>query len=229
MVSTTLQYPPFPFVSSFLFFFFFPVQFPDIKSDLHSPLMSRDSSFFFHGACFMINLAQRALNFVFARWRKGTWYFELNSGFACRVCGVLYKLHESDDSVMGAHEMISPDDELLTIQMCDSLSYFSLSWIIQVVNLLWGGKNWYRLYLFISFFNSIDETLRVNFKTSSKTYFQNISIWFYEMMMNFTKWIKWNFLIENFVNDVKNAKKTEEKKSEIKEDVKIKEKIKRAS
>lgn len=34
--------------------------------------------------------------------------------------------------------------------------------------------------------------------------------------MNFV--IKWNFLIENFVNDVKNAKKTEEKESEIKED-----------
>ena len=49
----------------------------------------------------MINLAQRALNFVFARRQKGTWYFELNSGFACRVCGVLYKLHGSDDSVMG--------------------------------------------------------------------------------------------------------------------------------
>lgn len=177
MVSTTLQYPPFPFVSSFLFFFFFSSSVPRHKK---RPTLSFDVArffFFFHGACFMINLAQRALNFVFARWRKGTWYFELNSGFACRVCGVLYKLHESDDSVMGAHEMISPDDELLTIQMCDSLSYFSLSWIIQVVNLLWGGKNWYRLYLFISFFNSIDETLRVNFKTSSKTYFQNISIW----------------------------------------------------
>lgn len=116
----------------------------------------------------MINLAQRALNFVFARLRKGSSYFELNSGFACHVC-VLYKLHESDDSVMGVHEMISPDDEFLTIRMYDSLSYFSFSYDKLYASYIFDGEEKILLsilfiYLFIySFLNSIDETFARNF------------------------------------------------------------------
>lgn len=60
----------------------------------------------------------------------------------------------------GAHEMISPDDELLTIQMYDSLSYFFV-----IVNYT-GGKfsmGWKKLVsillIYFFFLKPIDKTL----------------------------------------------------------------------